>query len=299
MASLSADLQRPKSSLIEFQKISTRVLNYLPEVITSEQEFGDYTICSSTAGGFTKTIRPFHKDIFLRDVSHFEDSFSKLIELLNQTSSGQRVFPEKDYNIVDRVIYTIQQSMGIGLDLTVESNSARKHVGNRFEELIRAILREMGVAIEKIVLNIPYESSEGQKFYRCETDIVISPFDAVKSTPTYIHPEEIVVSLKTTTKDRMPKIFIDKILMSKFLDHEVQVVGISLNDIQRKEEANGTKIASTFVSNLFMVYTKFLTQLSGYYYLDMPRRALESPFNRHIFRFSQFILKDIWKLLGS
>ena len=114
-----------------------------------------------------------------------------------------------------------------------------------------------------------------------------------------IDPKEIVISLKTTTKDRMPKIFIDKILMERFLNHPIRMVGISQNDIQRKENKGEITVSYTFVSNLFMVYTKFLTELEGYYYLDIPKRALESPFNRHIFPFSKFILKDIWNLLSA
>jgi hypothetical protein len=48
-----------------------------------------------------------------------------------------------------------------------------------------------------------------------------------------------------------------------------------------------------------MVYTRFLAQLEGYYYLDIPAKALERPFNQHIFPFSKLVLNDIWKLLGS
>ncbi len=97
----------------------------------------------------------------------------------------------------------------------------------------------------------------------------------------------------------MPKIFIDKILMEKFVGHPVRIVGISLNDVQRKEEKGEIKTSYTFVPNLFMVYTKFLAELEGYYYLDVPKKAKEAPFNQHIFVFSKFILNDVWLLLNS
>ncbi len=176
----------------------------------------------------------------------------------------------------------------------VESNSARKQVGTRFEELIRSTISSLDISLKKIVLNIPYDTEEGQKYYKCETDIVISPFKSVKSDSKTIHPNEVVISLKTTTKDRMPKIFIDKMLLENFVGHSVKVVGISQNDIQRKGDS---KISYTFVSHLFMVYTRFLIQLEGYYYLDRPARAFESPYNQYIFPFSKFIIKDIWALL--
>ncbi len=128
---------------------------------------------------------------------------------------------------------------------------------------------------------------------------VISPFPEVRSNTQYIDPKEIVISLKTTTKDRMPKIFIDKLLMERFVGHPVKVIGISQNDIQRKDDGKEPKISYTFVSNLFMVYTKFLTELDGYYYLDLPSKSLEKPFNQHIFSFSKFLLIDVWKILSS
>ena len=151
----------------------------------------------------------------------------------------------------------------------------------------------------EIGLRIPYNTDEGEKYYRCETDVIISPYKTVKSNALNIDPNEIVISLKTTTKDRMPKIFIDKILMERFLGHPVRMIGISQNDVQRKDTSGETKISYTFVSNLFMVYTKFLAELEGYYYVDIPKKATEKPFTRHIFPFSNLILKDVWKLLGS
>lgn len=193
----------------------------------------------------------------------------------------------------------MQQLIGIGLDLLVSPNSARKHVGNRFEEMIRVLLRSIGICLKKVVLSIAYETDEGQKYYRCETDVIISPFEKVKSDSHTIHPREIVISLKTITKDRMPKIFIDKILMERFIGHPVRVVGISLNDVQRKEDVGQVRISYTFVSNLFMVYTKFLAELEGYYYLDPPKRVLVPPFNQYIFPFSKFLLEDIWRLLDT
>ncbi|HDL17641.1 MAG TPA: hypothetical protein ENH29_01145 [Bacteroidetes bacterium] len=63
--------------------------------------------------------------------------------------------------------------------------------------------------------------------------------------------------------------------------------------------AGSTKRIRPFNKYLFMVYTRFLARLEGYYYLDIPKKALIAPYNQHIFPFSQFILEDIWKLLDS
>lgn len=294
--SLAEDLQIQKKSLAEFKNITERILEYLPNVINEEKEYRNYKLCSSNIAGTRKQIRPFNNDMFLREAKDFADKYEVFLIILENLGNDKRSFNEEDYQIVDKIIYTIQQALGIGLDLFVESNSARKHVGNRFEELIRVLLSAINITLKKIVINIPYETDEGEKFYKCETDVVISPFNEVRSNSKNIDPNEIIISLKTTTKDRMPKIFIDKILLENFLQHPVRVVGISQNDIQRK---GNDKVSYTFVSNLFMVYTKFLVQLEGYYYLDRPSRAYDSPFNQYIFPFSRFLLDDIWQLLRT
>lgn len=295
--SLTQDLQRSKTTLEEFKNIAVRVLEYMPAVIDHEVEYRDYLICSSTTAGSTKRIRPFSRNLFLRDVNHFNTEFEEFREIIHQLRASERSFQQHQFTVVDRVVYTMQQAIGIGLDLLVSPNSSRKHVGTRFEELMRVVLHSIGIPIKKVTLSIPYDTIEGQEFYRCETDVIISPFAEVRSDAQRIHPQEVVISLKTTTKDRMPKIFIDKILMERFVGHPIKIVGISLNDVQRKDDQREPKISYTFVSNLFMVYTKFLAQLEGYYYLDIPPKARISPFNQHIFPFSQFILEDVWDLL--
>lgn len=294
--SLAEDVQITKADLNEFRNITHRILEYLPNVINEEENHQNYKLCSSNIAGTRKQIRPFNSDLFLREADNFGEHYDVFLNILENLKSNNRVFKDEDYQVIDKTIYTIQQALGIGLDLFVESNSARKHVGNRFEELIRVLLSEINISLKKIVINIPYETNEGKKFYKCETDVVVSPFTEVRSNSQNIDQNELIISLKTTTKDRMPKIFIDKILLENFLKHPVRVVGISQNDIQRK---GNNKISYTFVSNLFMVYTRFLIQLEGYYYLDRPSRAFESPFNQHIFPFSRFLLDDIWKLLRT
>lgn len=298
MSSLSEDLQKTKSDIQQFRDITTRVLNYIPDVLNEESEFNGYQICSSNIAGTRKSVRPFRNDLFIRNASIFNDNYNKFDLILTRLRNEERKFNAEEYRLVDSVIYTIQQATGIGLDLMVQSNSARKYVGNRFEELIRTLLSTLEISMKKVVLSIPYETDEGNKYYRCETEVIISPYESVRSDAMNINPNEIVVSLKTTTKDRMPKIFIDKVLMERFVGHPVRVVGISQNDIQRKEDADEIKISYTFVSNLFMVYTRFLAQLEGYYYLDLPSKALQRPFNQYIFPFSKFMLSDVWKMLN-
>ena len=89
----------------------------------------------------------------------------------------------------------------------------------------------MGIPNKKTILQIPHKTDKGEKVYKCENDLILSPFNEVKSTNKHLDKKEIVVSVKTTSKDRMGKMFIDKILHERFVEHDQKVSGIFLNEI--------------------------------------------------------------------
>lgn len=295
MIPLDKDLQRAKKNIAEFGEITLRVLQYLPNIISSSEEKNGYIIYSSQIAGTIKYIRPINKELFISDPESFATHFEELESIFTHIRRKSKIADSKKI-IIDKTIYTIQQSIGAGLDLLVNPNSARKHVGNRFEELVKVIFTDIGIANKKIVLQIPYETDEGTKTYKCENDLIISPYQKVKSSSTSLDTSEIVVSVKTTSKDRMGKMFIDKILLERFVDHPQKVIGIFLNDVQRKESDN---ISFTLVSGLFMVYSKFLAELEGVYYLDPPPNAMKKPYSKYMKRFSELITDDLSKLLTS
>lgn len=293
---LDSDLQGKKNDLSEFVVLTKSILNYLPAVLTSFKDKDDYRIYLNEHAGVRKFVRPINTKLFLPNPETFQVKYSQFSSILYKIRNGERSFTKNELQTIDQTLYTIQQSIGAGLDLLVNPNSARKHVGNRFEELMKCVFTELGIANKKTVLQIPYETDEGTKMYKCENDLILSPFDQVKSSSKSLDINEIVVSVKTTSKDRMSKMFIDKILLERFVKHDQKVIGIFLNDVQRKEEDN---ISYTLVSGLFMVYTNFLTELEGVYYLDPPPNARKPPYSRYMKSFSELITSDVWKLLAS
>ncbi|TXE14757.1 hypothetical protein [Algoriphagus aquimarinus] len=296
MNPLALELKTKKTSLLEFLITTKNVLQFLQFMTTDTAYVGDYRISKQKNDGTEKFLRPINTKLYISDPENFQISFEKLIEILGRIKSRILDFSDEDLSIIDSVVYTIQQSIGAGFDLLVASNSSRKHVGNRFEELIRCVFSEIGIENKHTVLQIPYETESGKKVYKCENDLVISPYSKVRSTGSTLDEKEIVVSVKTTSKDRMGKMFIDKMLLERFVKHPQKVIGIFLNDVQRKEEK---AISYTLVSGLFMVYTQFLTPLEGIYYLDPPPNALKKPFSNHMSTFSRLITKDVFKLLAS
>jgi hypothetical protein len=293
MIPLDKDLQEVKENITEFGEITQRVLEYLPNILSRSKEKNDYIIYSSETAGTVKYIRPINKRLFLGDLEVFRTNFQELQIIFSKIKTKIEI-TDSDKDIIDKTIYTIQQSIGAGLDLLVNTNSARKHVGNRFEELIKVIFTEIGVANKKVALQIPYETDKGTNTYKCENDLIISPFNNVESTSNSLNKSEVVVSVMTTSKDRMGRMFIDKILLEKFVQHPQKVIGIFLNDVQRKQTDG---ISFTLVSGLFMVYSKFLTELEGVYYLDPPTNIRKKPYSDYMKRFSELITTDLKNLL--
>lgn len=294
MLPLDKDLQTKKNNIDEFGEVTLRVLNYLPNVISKSEIKDNYIISSSDMAGTIKYIRPLNNDLFLNEPKQFLIEFEKLKKVFQKIREGQTDFSVQQKRNIDGTLYTIQQAVGAGFDLLVNPNSARKHVGNRFEELIRVVFTEIGVTNKKAVLQIPYETDKGMKIYKAENDLILSPYDKVKSTSTALHEKEVVVSVKTSSKDRMGKMFIDKILLERFINHPQKVIGIFHNDVQRKAAKD---ISFTLVSGLFMVYTKFLIELDGIYYLDPPPSALRKPLSEYIKPFSSLITTDFRRFL--
>jgi len=110
-----------------------------------------------------------------------------------------------------------------------------------------------------------------------QLDLVFSHNKAiVTSETTFIHTSEIVGSVKTTSKDRIDKIFLDKYLLTKLLGRDIPVIAIFLHDVQRAIKGrNIFGINSTFKSNHFLGYTVALNKLDGVYYVD-PRYHLNN-----------------------
>lgn len=296
MLSLIQDLQEKKNTIQEFEELAVRVLEYLPNVLSEFKEKNGYKIHSSVIAGTTKYLRPINQRLFIYSPVDFKNKFSEFEKLIDKLKTRNENWNDLEKELIDSVVYSIQQSIGAGFDLLVNPNSARKHVGNRFEELIKSIFTEIGIANKRTVLQIPYKTDEGEKTYKCENDLILSPYPKAKSSGKHIDEREIVVSVKTTSKDRMGKMFIDKILLERFVKHDQKVIGIFLNDVQRKET---DKISFTLVSGLFMVYTNFLTELEGVYYVDPPPNVFKEPFNRHMKPFSELLTCDVWRLLSS
>lgn len=252
-----------------------------------------------------KITRPLNTDLFLEATGKLTDAFERFVTFLNDlrkyqdrilTSEPSRTYLESGE--INRVIYTLQQVIGCIGDSFEESNQARKRIGQLFETLVKLIIQEAGLKCEPRTINIPIPAFPGYEMSH-ELDLVFSRNQAIVASETEnIHVSEIVGSVKTTSKDRLDKVFLDKYLLTKLLGRDVPVVAVFLHDVQRAPRGRSIfGINSTFKTNHFLGYTVALSRLDGVYYID-PRPDMETNkrLAEYISNFQQFLVKDLWTL---
>jgi hypothetical protein len=195
--------------------------------------------------------------------------------------------------MINRSIYTMQQSIGASLDALPagQSNTARKINGDLFERFIRLLLVRVGVECTSGVVKVPVKVDGMAEFSMSyQHDLIIKSGELVK----------VIGSVKTSSKDRLDKVFVDKFLLAKLTGKNVPHVAIFLNDVQRKgKRPQEYGVNSTFLPGHFKGYTIKLNPLDGVYYFDIRPNMLTEPILKdHIRTFDHFLFTEVWNLLA-
>jgi hypothetical protein len=252
-----------------------------------------------------KVTRPLNINLFIESLNDFKNTFDRFISFLADLKlynlKASIIKGRKKYlknNEINKIVYTIQQSIGNIGDSFDNPNQSRKRIGQLFETLIKLIIQEVGVECEPRTINIPIPGYPGYEM-SYELDLVFSRNKAIIASETkFLHPSEVVGSVKTTSKDRIDKVFLDKYLLNKLLGENIPVVAIFLHDVQRAQRGKSIfGIASTFKSNHFLGYSIALNKLDGVYYVDpRPEMVTNKRLSDQIHNFQQFLVKDLWTL---
>ncbi len=215
------------------------------------------------------------------------------LDLLNHV----RDLPKGDLGreVLTRGIYTIQQSIGATLDALPAnaSNFARKINGDLFERLIQLLIREVGVECATGTVQVPVTVDNEVQFQMSYQHDLLLYRDAEL---------KVIGSVKTSSKDRIDKIFLDKFLYCKLTETALPHIAIFLNDVQRKStrRENEYGINSTFLSGHFKAFTVKLNPLDGVYYCDIrPLMQSDMLLKSHIRTIDHFFCSDLWALLGT
>jgi len=307
---LQASVQ-DKSAFIQLKdylKMSQAFLSYLqgssPTRIVSPNH-NNYIFYQYNKNDGYKITRPLNSDLFIESPEDMKDKFERFVAFLSDLKKFQDKISDnatyKGYiasREIDKVIYTLQQTIGCVGDSFDNSNQSRKRIGMLFEVLVKLVIKELGIECEPRTVNLPIPNQPGYSM-SYELDLVFSKNKAILTSETkFIHPSEIVGSVKTTSKDRIDKVFLDKFLLSRLLGRDIKVIAVFLHDVQRAVKGNSIfGINSTFKTNHFLGYTVALNKLDGVYYVDpRPEMTSNPKLAEQIRDFQKFLLTDLWTL---
>lgn len=190
---------------------------------------------------------------------------------------------------LNNFVYTCQQAIGATLDAlpSGESNTARKINGDLFERYIRLIISELGITVREGTVPAPV-IVDGKELFKMayQHDIIVEREDEVRA----------IGSVKTSSKDRIDKIFIDKFLYNSLTNANTPHFAVFLNDVQRKGKEPNFGINTTFLTGHFKGYTVKLNPLDGVYYCDLrPNMLADDILKAQIRSLDCLLVEDIWK----
>lgn len=282
------------SSLTDYVDFCREYLKYIKDnlqaTIISQNE-NHYQFYQYNKDGYFQISRPTNSKL-MYDAESFSQAskeFIKILKYIKTIDSNDNSVRE----IINNSTYTIQQSIGCALDALPagESNKARKLNGDLFENFIRLIIHEIGINCSSGVVKIPIVINDEEQFTMCyQHDLIIKDDNGVK----------MIGSIKTSSKDRVDKIFIDKFLYNKLTGIATPHIAIFLNDVQRKntKHENQYGISSTFLPGHFKGYTVKLNPLDGVYYCDIrPNMIEDNLLKSQIKTFDNLLIEDIWKFV--
>jgi hypothetical protein len=243
-------------------------------------------------GSFNIT-RPLNSRL-MYDAESFSQAAQQFRTTLAQLRDGrQRPSSALRENLI-RTIYTLQQSIGAALDGLPAgmSNQARKVNGDLFERLIRLLIVSLNVDCVSGTMQVPVKDLDGTELFKSsyQHDLLLSKDDELK----------IIGSVKTSSKDRIDKVFMDKFLYNRLTDTALPHIAIFLNDVQRKKakRENEYGVSATFLPGHFKAFTVKLNPLDGVYYCDIrPNMIEDALLSQHIKTIDHFFYSDLWELL--
>ena len=261
----------------------------LQAVIVSKNE-NHYQFFQYKNDGAYNVTRPINSKLLysLEEFEKLSDEFVRLIENIRGYDSST---PE-NRALINRLIYSAQQSIGACLDALPanKSNTARKINGDLFERFIRLIIERCGLEVTEGIIQMPVMINDEEAFkMRYQHDLCLIKDNEVMA----------IGSVKTSSKDRLDKIFVDKFLYNRLTEKETPHFAIFLNDVQRKGQEGRYGIGATFLPGHFKGYTVKLNPLDGVYYCDIrPNMIAEPILKDYIKTFDHFIFSDMWRFIA-
>lgn len=265
----------------------TFIVDGLQAVIVSQNE-NHYRFFQYREDGSFNVSRPINSNLMIS----IED-FHLAKQDFNYAMQHIREMKEELYlrGLINKFIYTCQQMIGAALDAlpTGESNKARKINGDLFERYIRLILQKIGIPVHDGVVSVPVVMDDEELFTMSyQHDIIVEKNGDVRA----------IGSVKTSSKDRIDKIFIDKFLYNRLTNVDTPHFAVFLNDVQRKGREPRFGVNTTFLTGHFKGYTIKLNPLDGVYYCDLrPNMLIDDILSSQICSLDTLLIEDIWRFI--
>lgn len=229
--------------------------------------------------------RPVNSELFFK-LAEYENIAPDYEEIL--TNIRDIKDDEEARRNINSFIYTTQQTIGCALDALPSSktNTSRKVNGDLFERLMQMIIRQLGFTIDSETLSVPIPESTEKMNYQNDIEIKVEG--------------EIVAigSVKTSSKDRIDKIFLDKLMYNRLTNTDTPHFAIFLHDVQRAGKEPNYKTGQTFLTGHFKAYTIGLNPLDGVYYCDLrPIMKTDDLLKEHIKSLDYLLCEDVWKFV--
>lgn len=284
-------------SLAQYMAFCSRYLEFIETGLQARiisQNESHYQFFQYKQNGHYNISRPLNS-LLMYDAETFAKAWPQFLETISQLKVGTPPSDDRRPTFI-RIIYTIQQSIGAALDALPagKSNQARKVNGDLFERLIRLLIVSLDVECVSGTMQVPVKDPGGVELFKSsyQHDLLVRKDAEVK----------IIGSVKTSSKDRIDKVFLDKFLFNKLTDTELPHIAIFLNDVQRKKtrRENQYGINSTFLAGHFKAFTVKLNPLDGVYYCDIrPIMSTDQLLSQHIRTIDHLFYSDLRRLLDS
>ncbi len=228
-------------SLEDYADYGLRYLEFiktqLQAVIVSQNE-RNYRFFQYKKDGTFNVTRPINADLML-SLDVFEQKKHVFLSVLRHIRESTVNTPS-NRQLLNNFIYTAQQSIGATLDAlpAARSNTARKINGDLFERFIRLIIKETGVDVSSGTIAVPVIVNGKELFtMNYQHDLIIQVDACTKA----------IGSVKTSSKDRLDKIFVDTFLYNRLTERNTPHFAVFLNDVQRKGKEGKYGVNATFL----------------------------------------------------
>lgn len=287
-------------NLNDFLDFASDFLEFLSDnkqaVIVSQNE-NNYNFFQFNKSANFAVTRPFNHDLIL----DFDDFDKKRIQFENDINilKNKRNLAKNEIDnplLIDKILYTVQQSIGFTLDtLPNKSNNSKKINGDLFELLMLQVMNSIGIDAIHGTFPMKIKDQNGKTITKMNWQHDMVVHHKGQTEPSMIG------SVKTTSKDRISKVFMDKFLYNRLTDTSTAQIAIFLHDVQRArtKKENIYKISQTFLTGHFKAYTLKLNPLDGVYYMDMrPIFKTDPILKEQIKQFHLLLTEDIWQYVN-